>query len=378
MKVIEELFDLDLSFSLSSLGVQRENAVFFDIETTGLSARSSHLYLIGVVFYDEILAAWKLIQYFADTVADEIPILRLFFRLLSKKKQLISFNGEGFDIPYLKAMCSQYEIPHSFDSVESLDIFKLLREGKKLLRLPSYRLKACEEFLGIYREDKFNGGELIQVYQDYQKDADTEKLRLLLLHNAEDLKNLPYILPILSYSYILSGRLQLKKADIVPLPTGDASCLDLTYESDVYLPRPIDLDLGTMKKSPFAPERIFLSLSENQLNLSARMLQGELKYFYSDYKNYYYLPAEDMAIHKSVAEFVDSRAKVKASSKTAYQRKNGIFLPELSPIFTPVFLREYKDKLLFTEWEPEKWQPEKPEVQENAGNYLRDFLRILS
>ena len=35
----------------------------------------------------------------------------------------------------------------------------------------------------------------------------------------------------------------------------------------------------------------------------------EMKFYYSDYKNYYYLPHEDMAIHKSVSMYVDPAFK---------------------------------------------------------------------
>ena len=34
--------------------------------------------------------------------------------------------------------------------------------------------------------------------------------------------------------------------------------------------------------------------------LSIKVRSGELKFFYPDYKNYYYLPKEDCAMHKSV------------------------------------------------------------------------------
>ena len=44
--------------------------------------------------------------------------------------------------------------------------------------------------------------------------------------------------------------------------------------------------------------------------------QDTLKYFYDNYKDYFYLPKEDTAIHKSVATYVDKDFRQKA--KTAF------------------------------------------------------------
>ena len=42
-----------------------------------------------------------------------------------------------------------------------------------------------------------------------------------------------------------------------------------------------------------------------------------MKYFFKDYKNYYYLPMEHMAIHKSMAAYVDDAHKEKATKDNA-------------------------------------------------------------
>ena len=47
------------------------------------------------------------------------------------------------------------------------------------------------------------------------------------------------------------------------------------------------------------------------------LLEGTLKYYYPDYKNYYYLPLEDEAVHKSVGVYVDRPAGKKPKPPTA-------------------------------------------------------------
>ena len=59
-----------------------------------------------------------------------------------------------------------------------------------------------------------------------------------------------------------------------------------------------------------------LDASGNILTLGISLAEGELKRFYSNYKDYYYLIYEDTAIHKSVGEYVDRAARRKATAKT--------------------------------------------------------------
>ena len=77
--------------------------------------------------------------------------------------------------------------------------------------------------------------------------------------------------------------------------------------------------------------------------------EGELKYFYSNYKDYYYLPIEDMAIHHSVASFVDKQYRERAKASNCYNRKTGTYLPQYDTVMSPVFKQEYKDKVSYFE-----------------------------
>ncbi|MDE7206671.1 MAG: hypothetical protein K2N90_05860, partial [Lachnospiraceae bacterium] len=67
------------------------------------------------------------------------------------------------------------------------------------------------------------------------------------------------------------------------------------------------------------------------------------------YKDYYYLPKEDIAIHKSVAAFVDKNYREQAKASNCYTRKVSSYLPQWDVVFTPFFKRSYEDKELFFE-----------------------------
>ena len=77
---------------------------------------------------------------------------------------------------------------------------------------------------------------------------------------------------------------------------------------------------------PLSPPTLF-GQTKDRMELSIRVYKGTLKYYYPNYKDYYYLIYEDTAIHKSVGEFVDKDARIKATKETCYTKKDSVFSP---------------------------------------------------
>lgn len=343
MITIEKRMEFPDTYPLSRIGSLSE-LLFFDIETTGFSGEHSSLYLIGCVFYRE--HSWKLIQWFADQADAEEEMLNAFFHFLSHFRILIHFNGDGFDIPYLLKRCAVYGLDYDFTGVKSVDLYRKIKPFRKILGLENLKQKTIERFLGIERQDPFSGGQLIEVYHDYLATGDETLRGLLLLHNEDDLKGMPSILPVLAYSDFLDfpfcpGGWKLKR-------TADAfgqeeQTLFLLYRSEVSLPVPMEAESG-----PFS-----LDASGNVLTLGISLTEGELKRFYSNYRDYYYLIYEDTAIHKSIGEYVDRAARRKATAKTCYTKAQGLFLPQPSCIFEPCLRREYSERLTYIPFTPE-------------------------
>ena len=113
-----------------------------------------------------------------------------------------------------------------------------------------------------------------------------------------------------------------------------------------------------------------LKAVKNRLALSIRLYEGTLKYFYPNYKEYYYLIYEDTAIHKSVGEYVDRDAKVKATRETCYTKKSGTFLPQPEPFWTPDFKNSCKDKTCYFEFCPDCFSD-----SETLNRYVRKLLK---
>lgn len=91
-----------------------------------------------------------------------------------------------------------------------------------------------------------------------------------------------------------------------------------------------------------------LRAEKDVLKLRLPVLTDTLKFFYADYRNYYYLPYEDTAMHKSVAAYVDAECKVKATKETCYTKKYAAFI--MLPAYSgdmPVFKRDYNEQNVY-------------------------------
>ena len=362
MITVRHTIDFPAAYPLERLG-PLSDLLFFDIETTGFSGDTSSLYLIGCACYRE--NRWQLFQWFADTREAEPELLHAFFSFLQNFSVLVHFNGDGFDIPYLLKRCCHYGLNYDFSGVKSLDIYRKIKPYKGLLGLESVKQKAIERFLGIFRTDPYSGGQLIQVYQDYLVTGEDFLYNMLILHNKEDLEGMPLILPVLNYCDMLEGSFSFADQDtstIHDIFGTPETHLELTYESACSVPSPWSVSDGTFT----------LSCDENRLVCSVPLTEGELKYFYPDYKDYYYLPQEDTAVHKSLGEFVDRSARKKATAATCYTRSSGLFLPQPRPVWTPVFKKNYKEKQTYVKYCPELFQD-----PDNAVSYLDGVLKLL-
>lgn len=174
-----------------------EDVLVFDIETTGFTAEHTALYLIGCAYYED--HRWKICQWFNQDGLSEEKILREFLLFCKDFKYFVTYNGDGFDIPYLTKKTIMYGMENPFSKKESIDIYKQIRFLKEHLHLENMKQKSVERFLGIHRLDKYSGGDLIKVYQDYVKLPVKTNKQLLLQHNYEDIEGLLDCASMLAY-----------------------------------------------------------------------------------------------------------------------------------------------------------------------------------
>ncbi len=294
-----------------------EHTAFIDIETTGLSAKSSHLYLIGIIFYQNHSFYYK--QWFLEDPNEEKDVLKSFFTFLSNYKTIIHFNGTTFDLPYLLHKCERYCLPYTFDSYQSIDLYQLLRPLKKILKLPNCKQKSFEIALDIDRLDRFDGGMLIEIYQEYLERKESRALHLLLLHNKEDIMHIPDLCSLIPYLDLLDASF-LDTIHTQQISATLEKAKNLTQDTLYELHIKIDCDIYNLIFLHYRTDLFQFITQKDSVHLLIYSSTTEFKNYYPDYKNYYYLPAEDTAIHKSVSSYVDKSHRIKATRKNCYGR----------------------------------------------------------
>lgn len=289
---------------------KKEEILFFDIETTGLSPKTSSLYMIGAMYFDTVSNLWHIKQFFADDYKSEAQIIISFLELLDTYKYLYHFNGKRFDIPYVLDKCQKYNIElskHCYDilndteSMYSIDILAMIRPLKKLLSIEKANQTALEKWLGIIRDDKYDGGQLIPIYSQYMQykntkfDKSTKLLKLLLLHNHDDIRQMLNVCSILSYKDVFSDKNNITIIDITP---ENNKCINIKFKQNITVPKSITITKAypKSKEDIIDIQDMMLLLDGNEVVLLVPIFYGTLKCFYPNHENYNYIEKEGIFI----------------------------------------------------------------------------------
>jgi uncharacterized protein YprB with RNaseH-like and TPR domain len=153
-----------------------DQALFLDIETTGLSAHYDQVTTIGA------LGSGKLALFVSGFNLDQFPAYVAQFPLL------VTFNGSQFDVPFLRAHFPQARLDQAHIDLR----FVLASLG--------YRggLKAVERNLGLSRDSAIqgvDGFEAVRLWHRYLR-GDRAALMKLALYNLTDVVNMVELVEI--------------------------------------------------------------------------------------------------------------------------------------------------------------------------------------
>lgn len=312
-------------------------ALFIDIETTGLKKETTSLYLIGCGYYTNNDFYTKL--FFADSEDEELLILTSFLNFLKDYTHLFHFNGNKFDIPYLQYKANKYNLGNIFENLTQVDVYSLIKPLRYLLFPTSMRQKVIEDFLEITREDKYNGGELIEVYKRYTKTPCENDFKDLITHNKEDVIGMHKILPILSYLSLKEASLQYESFYINEYCDYQGKTQKevlFTYRHNCRLPKSFVAKTDTMF--------VKVSATDNKVLIRLPIYDTTMKLFFENYKDYYYIPESDCCMIKELCSALPKKSYVKANRDTCYQKVEATFVKQPCKIFSPSFKTDYKDK----------------------------------
>lgn len=357
----------EINFEYFSENFSLLDLLFFDIETTGLSPKTSHVYLIGLIQYNPDASCFEMTQYLAESEepSEEIQVLESFCRVALTKNCLVHFNGSSFDLPFLKHRCKALHLTESLSQLPSLDLYRELLSMPAFFRqMPDHKQKSFELLIGYPREDQLSGKEMITAFQEYAKTKDSSTLNLLFLHNEDDLKGMLALTSLGSLKQLLNGSCQITDVQELQEPNLDldgAMETKLLFSLSLETPVPVTLSANA--------EFCYITVTENKAKIKMPLYEGTLLYFYPDYKNYYYLPFEDEAIHKSIAAYLEPSHRQKATATTCYKKISGKFLYAPGAPDLPLLKENYRSREHYVSW------PFPEPQDESLKTYLHEVLK---
>ncbi len=339
-------FSTNLLPTFSILNYDPKEALFFDIETTGLSPKTSRVFLIGLISFQPDTEEWQLIQFLLENNCEEEEkeLLEAFSAFAKSRSQLIHFNGNSFDVPYLVSRFKKYQLTNLFSDKSSLDLYReLLRMPAFFRQMANHTQKAFEDLTCYPRKDLLSGKEMIKFYHSYTKIPSKEKEELLLQHNYDDLVGMLSIFPLFNLKQLSKGQWEITNVEEFKKQEADQSITkELLFT--LTLPAPIPAQLSA------AFSFGYVTAAKHVVKVKLPLYEGTLKFYYPDYKNYYYLPLEDEAVHKSVAIYIDTQHRQKATASTCYKKYNGIFVYAPNTCSLPLLKEDLRSKETYTFW----------------------------
>ncbi len=245
------------------------NAVFFHTITTGHYWRNSYikelqlLYQINTNEYE--IKIWK-----TEREEEEYNLLELLAEQLKNVDLLIGYNSNSFHLPYLKQKYKAYGLYDPFSKITHVDILKKYKDMGNVLNLS---LKLSDLKLYFHLND------------------DESEIRCIF-----ETANL------LLYNFVFKGDFTVKEIN--------------RENEEIYVT--LQSSIEELKAIRFNQPAFYFISENNTIKLKIRLFEGKLRVYHSDYQNYYYLPAEDMAIHKSLASSISKEYKEKATSDNCY------------------------------------------------------------
>ena len=297
-----------------------------DITARGRYFRTSRLLRIDLIRRNESRhnesrrneSGVRLISWISEQESDEYEMLTALSDALDSIRRIITFNGNAFDLPHLHQKYKAFDLMDPLQGKQYLDLMLRLKPISRFLALPSGKLADFAGFLHLAQPDasdeasfRFHPGAEDKHEASTPNDALYTLECMSLLHYADFLDQGARIREVTTDEERVIFRLQYPDGFPVGFSVHDSG-FHLRFSED-----------GTVL-------------------LSSRICNGSIRYYHTDVKNYWYLPLEGYAIHKSAAQYVDKSRREKAVRENCYH------LVPVSPAFLqdPAMLEGYLKSVL--------------------------------
>lgn len=334
MLIFDDFYDIDTILPADML--------LLNIETTGLSPRNAFIFMIGMGWLDNGRCHFRCLL--AESRMDERKVMTTFYDQIKEFNRILTYGGQSFTWRFMENRWTNYSTTDEslFNDIQLKDIQKDITPYKSFLPLPDLKKYTVEPFVGFNRRDTLSGKELIAVFSEWERSHDDQGTGLLLEHHREDMLSLLQLRKLKSYTSFWKGDFE--------------RVLSWQLENDACR---FHLRLKTSVPHPLQYQTKYADITINDAKAVVMLnaYHGRLKYFLpGPVKDYFYLPYEDQAMHRSIARYVDKEHRQKATAATCYTWREGYFLPTDDKSVQPHFQTDYQSKPYYISYEPENWK----------------------
>jgi uncharacterized protein YprB with RNaseH-like and TPR domain len=172
-------------------GLDLSSALFFDLETTGLSGGAGVIpFLVGLGFYRD--DRFHVLQYFLGEPAEEERMIDELVDFFAERefKSIVTYNGKVFDLPLLE---TRFIINRRSLVLTELPHLDFLFPARRLWR---HKYESCRlynlalEVINTGRTEDIPSAEIPWRYFQYLRTGDFELVDPIIYHNAEDILSL--------------------------------------------------------------------------------------------------------------------------------------------------------------------------------------------
>ncbi len=223
---------------------------------------------------------------------------------------------------------------------KSIDFLSIIRPFRKTLGLDNIKLKTVEKYFAYDREDPFTGKELIDLYGRWLETKEKPLFKTLLLHNYEDLLGLAKVLSQMNLFKALGDL----KQGLIDIKLVTSSLENGKYIGTFALNQSLENNLVMANDLVIKNELFGLDIQNGIATVTVTCIADTLKLFLEPTSDYYYLPNEDYAVHKSIGKFVNKDHRIKATRSNCYIKKEDFFLPGYRHFELPIHLYYHDSK----------------------------------
>lgn len=281
-----------------------KDVLLLDIETTGLKHEQDRIICIGLTYLDDE-SKLQTEHWFLDHPEEEKALLERFLTFISDYEALFTYYGRGFEFPFIQARLKQCQLN------DTAFITKKLIDMRPTLKIFSAKRSDLEAMLHFKRHFQSSGGDMVKLYRTYAQTGAEIYKTCILNHQAEELQSLLLFFELYlsfyhSKDWILKK--QLEEDQLISLVIDTSSPFLTDFEGFLH-----GMQIQYQKNKTF-------------FCVTIPIYKGCLSHALTPIKDYYYVESQQELMHKSLAQFIPSSLKRKATADECVITKESRFI----------------------------------------------------